>query len=58
MILNCLKSGAFRGKINGSGFGRTMFALFPNNEQLIKNIIEEAGGESYMIETSSGVEKY
>ena len=58
MILNCLKSGAFGGKINGSGFGGTMFALFPNNEQLIKNAIEEVGGESYIIETSSGVEKY
>jgi galactokinase len=58
MILNCLKSGAFGGKINGSGFGGTMFALFPNNEQLIKSAIEEAGGESYIIETSSGVEKY
>jgi galactokinase len=58
MILNCLKSGAFGGKINGSGFGGTMFALFPNNEQLIKNAIDEVGGESYIIETSSGVEKY
>lgn len=58
MLRNCLKSGAFGGKINGSGFGGTMFALLPNNENLIKNAIEEAGGEGYIIETSSGVEKY
>ena len=58
MIQNCLESGAFGGKINGSGFGGTMFALLPNNEQLIKNIIEEAGGDGYLIEMSSGVDKY
>jgi len=58
MIGSCLKSGAFGGKINGSGFGGTMFALLPNNEQLIKKAIEQAGGEGYIIETSNGVEKY
>ena len=41
-----------------SGFGGTMFALLPNNEQLIKNAIEKAGGEGYIIQNSSGVEKY
>lgn len=58
MIESCLKSGAFGGKINGSGFGGTMFALLPNNNQLIKNAIEQAGGEGYFIETSNGVETY
>ena len=58
MIRNCLSSGAFGGKINGSGFGGTMFALLPNNEQLIKNAIEEVGGEGHIIQTSNGVEKY
>lgn len=58
IIRNCLNSGAFGGKINGSGFGGTMFALLPHNEQLIKTAIEEAGGEGYIIQTSSGVEKY
>ena len=58
ILQNCLNSGAFGGKINGSGFGGTMFALLPNKEQLIKNAIEEAGGEGFIIETSSGVENY
>ncbi len=58
IISNCLKNGAFGCKINGSGFGGTMFALLPNNEQLIKNAIEEAGGEGYILKTSSGVEEY
>ena len=58
MIGSCLKSGAFGGKINGSGFGGTMFALLPNNEKLIKKAIEQANGEGYIIETSNGVEKY
>lgn len=58
MIGSCLKSGAFGGKINGSGFGGTMFALLPNNEQLIKKAIEQAGGEGYIIKTSNGVKIY
>ena len=58
MIRNCLKSGALGGKINGSGFGGTMFDFLPNREHLIKKAIEEAGGEAYIVETSSGVEKY
>jgi len=58
IIINCLKHGAYGCKINGSGFGGTMFALLPNNEQLIKNVIEEAGGEGYILRTSSGVEEY
>ena len=58
IIKNCLKHGALGGKINGSGFGGTMFALLPNNEQLIKNAIEEEGGEGFILKTSSGVEEY
>ncbi|MFX0056938.1 MAG: mevalonate kinase [Candidatus Hodarchaeota archaeon] len=58
MIFNCLRSGAFGGKINGSGFGGTMFILFPGNEQLVKQIIEDSGGEAYIIKTSKGVKFY
>jgi len=58
ILSNCLKSGAFGGKINGSGFGGTMFALLPGNQEFIRSIIEETGGKAYLIKTSSGVESY
>ncbi|GAH84896.1 unnamed protein product, partial [marine sediment metagenome] len=32
--------------------------LMPNNVQLLKNVIEDAGGEAFIIETSKGVEMY
>lgn len=59
MIKKCLESGALGAKINGSGFGGTMFALsIPGNEIPLKNAIEDAEGKAYMIKTSNGVEKY
>ena len=58
IIENCLETGAFGCKINGSGFGGTMFALFPNNEQILKETIQKAGGKAYDIKTSYGVETY
>jgi len=58
IIEDCLETGAFGCKINGSGFGGTMFALFPNNEQNLKRTIQNAGGKAYNIKTSYGVETY
>ena len=58
IIEECQKTGAFGCKINGSGFGGTMFALFPNNEQILKKTIQNAGGKAYNIKTSYGVETY
>ena len=58
IIDDCLETGAFGGKINGSGFGGTMFALYPNNEQILKKTIQNAGGKAYDIKTSNGVERY
>ncbi|MHA1486334.1 MAG: mevalonate kinase family protein [Promethearchaeota archaeon] len=58
IIEDCLEIGAFGCKINGSGFGGTMFALFPNNEQNLKRTIQNAGGKAYNIKTSYGVETY
>jgi galactokinase len=58
MIKKCLDIGALGVKINGSGFGGTMFALFPGNENTLKDAIEEAGGEAHHIKTSDGVEIY
>ncbi|MHA1724430.1 MAG: mevalonate kinase family protein [Promethearchaeota archaeon] len=59
MITNCLNSGALGAKINGSGFGGTMFALgLPGKESLLTRAIEIAGGQAYIIKTSNGVELY
>ncbi|MHA1292456.1 MAG: GHMP family kinase ATP-binding protein [Promethearchaeota archaeon] len=59
MINNCLDYGALGAKINGSGFGGTMFALgAEGSEDLLIKAIEEVGGKAYLIKTSEGVENY
>jgi len=58
IIEECIETGAYGSKINGSGFGGTMFALFPNSEQILKKAIQKAGGKAYNIKTSYGVETY
>jgi len=58
IISNCLEIGALGAKINGSGFGGTMFALFPDNEDLLIESIEKVGCVAYNIKTSNGVEIY
>ena len=58
MINAGLKNGALGAKINGSGFGGTMFALSIGNEAQIKQAIEKVGGNVYLIKTSNGAEKY
>jgi len=58
MINASLKNGALGAKINGSGFGGTMFAVSIGNEAQVKRAIEEVGGKVYLIKTSNGVENY
>ncbi len=58
MVNECINNGALGSKINGSGFGGTMFALAPENEQKIVNILELLGYESSILKTSKGVESY
>jgi len=58
MIQSCLDAGALGGKINGSGFGGTIFVLAPGKEKLMKNIINELGGKAFIIHTSDGVKQY
>ncbi len=59
MLSECMDKGAFGGKINGSGFGGTMFALtLPGKESKFAKAIENAGGKAYLIKTSNGVESY
>jgi galactokinase len=59
MLSECVDIGALGGKINGSGFGGTMFALTtPRKESALAAAIENAGGKAYLIKTSKGVEIY
>ncbi len=58
IVSNCLNNGALGAKINGSGFGGTMFAFLPGNESNLINAIEESGGKAFLIKTSRGVESY
>jgi len=58
MISASLKAGALGGKINGSGFGGTMFALTLDHEDALKSVIEKVGGKAYILKTSNGVELY
>ncbi len=55
MISSCIKAGAYGGKINGSGFGGTMFVLAPGKEKEVYKIIKELGGKPYKIKSSLGV---
>jgi galactokinase len=58
MVNECNKNGALGSKINGSGFGGTMFALAPENEGMLINVLESLGYESSILKTSNGVESY
>ncbi len=58
IIKACLDSGALGAKINGSGFGGTMFALAPHKKTIMKKVMETCGGEAFKISTSRGVHKY
>ncbi|MHA1107241.1 MAG: mevalonate kinase family protein [Promethearchaeota archaeon] len=58
MISASLKAGALGGKINGSGFGGTMFALTLDHKDALKSAIEKVGGKAYILKTSNGVEIY
>ena len=56
--LTIINSGAYGAKINGSGFGGTMFALAPNNEENVKDALLNSGSEAFLIKTSEGVGDY
>jgi len=59
MLSECMNNGAYGGKINGSGFGGTMFALTsPGKEADLVSAIENADGKAYLIKTSNRVELY
>jgi galactokinase len=54
MIEAALKAGAYGAKINGSGGGGCMFAYAPENPDKVKQAVELAGGEAFIIVMDSG----
>ncbi|MHA1284250.1 MAG: mevalonate kinase family protein [Promethearchaeota archaeon] len=58
MIDRSIEVGALGAKINGSGFGGTMFALAPGKESEVIGALINLKCEAYKINTSCGVEKY
>ncbi len=55
MIDAALDAGALGCKINGSGFGGTMFAYAPGNEKKVAKAIEKCGEKSYIVKIVDGV---
>jgi len=56
MVKAALDAGATGAKINGSGFGGTMFALCEKKEVQLRilNAIENAGGKAYVVSIQDG----
>ncbi|MHA1729580.1 MAG: GHMP family kinase ATP-binding protein [Promethearchaeota archaeon] len=54
----CLKNGAYGAKINGSGFGGTLFAYCPNNREKLLKKLRNEGLTAYPIEISDGAKDY
>jgi galactokinase len=54
MIEASIKAGGYGAKINGSGGGGCMFAYSPEEPEKVKEAIEAAGGEAFIIETDTG----
>jgi galactokinase len=50
-----LAAGALGAKINGSGFGGTMFAYAPNHEKEVASAIKDCGGEPHVVKIVPGV---
>ncbi|MFX0134526.1 MAG: mevalonate kinase [Candidatus Hodarchaeota archaeon] len=55
MIDAALAAGALGCKINGSGFGGTMFAYAPGDEKKVAQAIKNCGGTPYIINIVHGV---
>ena len=56
MVDIAIDAGALGAKINGSGFGGTMFAYAPKKQIEVLEALSEAGFESWIIDISSGAE--
>ena len=54
MIDAALGSGAYGGKINGSGGGGCMFVYAPSRPEVVAEAIERAGGRAFIIRADAG----
>ncbi len=54
MLDAALRSGAYGGKINGSGGGGCMFAYAPDQPARVAEAVERAGGTAYVITVDEG----
>ncbi|MEA5401286.1 galactokinase family protein [Arcicella sp. DC2W] len=54
MLAAAKASGAFGGKINGSGGGGCMFVYAPENPEEVAKSIENEGGKAYVIQIDEG----
>ncbi len=54
LIETAMAAGALGGKLNGSGGGGCMFAYAPGRQQQVKQAIEAAGGDAYLVSVSDG----
>jgi galactokinase len=54
----CLENGAYGGKINGSGFGGTLFVFIPKDRDLLLKKLVQKGVKAYPVEISAGVQEY
>ncbi|TXT64384.1 MAG: hypothetical protein BAJALOKI3v1_220048 [Promethearchaeota archaeon] len=58
MIRHCIDAGALGAKINGSGFGGTIFAFGIGQQKDITRAIQQSAGIPYKISTVAGVKTY
>lgn len=54
MVQIALKAGAYGAKMNGSGFGGTMFAYAPNAQEKVVKALTDAGFATWPIDISDG----
>jgi galactokinase len=55
MLTKAKISGAYGGKINGSGGGGCMFVYAPENTDRVSQAIHDAGGKTYNIKVDEGM---
>lgn len=58
MVEIAMHAGALGAKINGSGFGGTMFAVCGDNVEYVQEQLELNGFDSWVVKVSQGASKY
>lgn len=56
MLTSALRSGAYGGKINGSGGGGCMFVYAPEETGAVVRAIEREGGTAYVVQADAGTQ--